>query len=355
MAVLSCSACSSERAEKSTTGDTSESSDSSELTEREELDRYVLEPPRLSLKEAMSTYLPAARSDGAQIRSADYLEAGIKAMNHRDYESAELILCELIKRDPENGKAYQERGRARLNGVNPRDSEALEDFKEALRLGVKDVVLYDNLARVYDGKKSPTRAIAILSEGLGQFPRSCLLLQNRAAQYLELKNVEMAIADYNKILAIDPRNSYIYLVRGQLFESLGRDQEALSDYKNAITYERKSIPIQLGLQLRKARGVLLGKTGKHKEAVDQLGEAIATDRSDDEAYRLRGLEYEALEDYPRALSDYDKSIELAPDFARESYVCRARVYELIGKKDQAAKDREKARHLKETPAERPVY
>ncbi|MGD9684888.1 MAG: tetratricopeptide repeat protein [Candidatus Obscuribacterales bacterium] len=349
LAALSCSACSPERTEPSTTGD------AGRISDREELDRYVLEPPRLSLKEALSSYLPAAAFSNAQIRSSDYLEAGIKAMNRRDYESAELILCELIKRDPKNGKAYQERGRARLNGVNPRDSEALEDFREALRLGVKDVVLYDYIARVYDGKKSPAKAIEILSEGIEQFPGSCLLHQNRAAQYLELENVDMALADYNKILAIDPRDSYIYLVRGQLYESLGRNQEALSDYKNAIIHERKSIPIPLGLQLRKARGALLGKTGKHAEAVEQLSEAIAKDLSDDEAYRMRGLEYEALKNYPEALADYDRSIELAPDFARDSYVCRARVYEIMGRKDLAEKDREKARSLKEAPAERPVY
>lgn len=348
-AVLSCASCAADRPEHSTTSDTAQNS------QREDLDRYVMEPPRLSLKEALSRYRASDRGAGVQLRSEDYLEAGINAMNQRDYESAELILCEAIQRNPTNGKAYKERGRARLNGVNPRDDEALKDFKEAIELGVTEVVVYDYMARVYDGKKIPTKAIEILSEGLEKFPRSCLLLQNRAAQYLELKNVDMALSDYERILAIDPRNSYIYLVRGQLFESLGRNQEALADYKQAITHEKKSIPIPLGLQLRKARGVLLGKTGKHREAVEQLSDAIGKDRSDDESYRLRGLEYEALEDYASALSDYTRSIDLAPDFARDSYVCRARVYEMMGKKDLAASDREKARSLKEAPAERPVY
>lgn len=349
LAVLGCASCSSDRTEQGTAGDTGQKSD------REGLDRYVIEPPRLSLEEALSRYLASYKGAGIQIRSDDYLQAGITAMNHRDYDSAELILCEVIKRDPTNGIAYKERGRARLNGVNPRDDEAMEDFKEALRLGVTEVVVYDYMARVYDGKKIPIKAIEILSEGLEKFPRSCLLLQNRAAQYLELKNVDRALSDYERILAIDPRNSYIYLVRGQLFESLGRNQEALADYKNAITHEKKSIPIPLGLQLRKARGVLLGKTGKHREAVEQLSDAIGKDRSDDESYRLRGLEYEALEDYSRALSDYSRSIELAPDLARESYDCRARVYEIMGKSDLAARDREKSRSLEEAPAERPVY
>lgn len=338
LAVLGCASCSSDRTEQGTAGDTGQKSD------REGLDRYVIEPPKLNLKDALSKY-----------PSTDYFKSAIEAMNHRDYDPAELILCEVIKRDPTNGIAYKERGRARLNGVNPRDDEAMEDFKEALRLGVTEVVVYDYMARVYDGKKIPRKAIEILNEGLEKFPRSCLLLQNRAAQYLELENVDMALGDYNKIIEIDPGDSYIYLVRGQLYESLGRNREALSDYKNAIACEKKSVPVPLSLELRKARGVLLGKTGKHREAVEQLSEAIEKDRSDDESYRLRGLEYEALECYPEALADYNRSIELAPEFARDSYDCRARVYEIMGKKDLAEEDRQKARSLRDAPAERPLY
>jgi tetratricopeptide (TPR) repeat protein len=57
-------------------------------------------------------------------------------------------------------------------------------------------------------------------------------------------------------------------------------------------------------------------------------------------YAIRGEAYLQKADYPHALEDYDKAIELAP-FA-QAFANRAEVLERMGRMDDADRDRERA-------------
>jgi tetratricopeptide (TPR) repeat protein len=52
----------------------------------------------------------------------------------------------------------------------------------------------------------------------------------------------------------------------------------------------------------------------YREAIEELSLAIAADPTFALAYNARGFAYYLLREYPRALADFDKAIELNPGY-----------------------------------------
>jgi tetratricopeptide (TPR) repeat protein len=62
------------------------------------------------------------------------------------------------------------------------------------------------------------------------------------------------------------------------------------------------------------RGEHLLKAGHYREAIDELSAAISVDSIFPSAYNSRGFAYFMLRNYTRAITDFDKAIELKPGF-----------------------------------------
>lgn len=62
------------------------------------------------------------------------------------------------------------------------------------------------------------------------------------------------------------------------------------------------------------------------------------------AYNGRGNGYLGLEQYKKAISDYNEAIRLKPDYAY-AYGNRALAYDKLGKSSKAVQDRKKMKEL----------
>jgi len=94
--------------------------------------------------------------------------------------------------------------------------------------------------------------------------------------------------------------------------------------------------------------------GNHKEAIKRLTEALKYDAEDNEPLRLRGIEFQRLQNYKQALADFSEAIETAPD-TTANYELRASLYDKLGETNLAKKDRREGQRLHDVPAEKPVY
>ena len=79
---------------------------------------------------------------------------------------------------------------------------------------------------------------------------------------------------------------------------------------------------------------LMMNYGKFDEAIDAFDKAIKYDKSNCEAYYLRGCAKINAKRYKEALVDLERAIELKPDYA-DAYFNMGRVYYILQDEDKA--------------------
>ncbi|MCC7527755.1 MAG: tetratricopeptide repeat protein [Candidatus Melainabacteria bacterium] len=316
--------------------------------------RSLLDYPAKTLRQGLLEYQPR-QYEGHRPTANAYFAAANAALDARDYGSAEVLLDEVIRLEPANGRAYYLRGRARCNAFSQKDQEALADLKKAVSLGVVNSSIYEYQARIYDGAKQKDKAVEALTQAIKLSPRDQKFYRWRASLYFDSGNKKQAKTDYDKAISLDPESPYLRLLRAQLLESMARYDEALADYAKAAEYDSgRDRVLKRGAAL-KGWAVLLKKMGKSADAIVVLNKGIAMDKSDDELLKLRGDNYAALKKFDAAIKDYSKAIELGPSISGAVFVARGRAYHAIGRDDLAQKDSLEAKNLSDAPAERPVY
>ncbi len=291
---------------------------------------------------------PSMRSDPQQ-----YMLLVEKAIAVSDFKTAYQAASKAIALNPHLAEAYLMRGKSRYLMSHGNQSESVRDLQTAIKLNPRIGDAYEYLGMIYDSQKEYRKSIDALSAGLRQYPRSSSLLECRASVYGTLGESEKALNDYTALIKCMPRRTSNYIKRATQLERMGRYKEALNDYTDAITLNRKPDLVTCDSYKKKAR--LLSKLGRHQEAIDALSKLIELDDSDDDALRLRGDEYKFLNQFSKAIADYSKAIEASPQYARSSYESRAIAYDALGKSDLAEKDRQSARKLEQTQAEKPVF
>ncbi len=352
-ASLLVAACSGE-AEKQQSTIAQSSSPASSVGEKQGHLRSLLEFPAKTLRQSLLEYQPK-QFVGYPPTARAYFAAADAALNARDYGSAEVLLDEVIRREPANGYAYHLRGRARCNAFSQKDQEALADLKKAISLGVVNSSIYEFQARIYDGAKQREQAIEALTKAIKLNPSDQKFYRWRASLYFDSGKKKQAKADYDKAISLDPKGPYLRLLRAQLLESMARYDEALADYAKAAEYDSgRDRVLKRGAAL-KAWSVLLMKLGRYEEAITVVNKGIAMDKSDDELIKLRGDNYAALKKYDAAIKDYSRAIELGPSISGAVFVARGRAYHAIGRDDLAQKDSLEAKKLSDAPAEKQVY
>ncbi len=93
-----------------------------------------------------------------------------------------------------------------------------------------------------------------------------------------------------------------------------------------------------------SRGAAFMRTGNHKTARSDFDRAIEIDPDYYRAYHLRGLAREIDGDDAGALNDFNRAIALKPDYGA-AYHSRATLHTKMGQTDQAAEDIRMVTHL----------
>ncbi len=124
-----------------------------------------------------------------------------------------------------------------------------------------------------------------------------------------------AVDHFTHALAINGQLPDAYLQRGNAHHALGELDQALSDYTTAAEMKPELAPAA-------QNGIAMIYIERHDvpHALERLNKAIALKPSI-EAYYERGQIFEGQGDHQKAIEDYDKAVDLAPD---APYVYRAR-------------------------------
>jgi len=121
-----------------------------------------------------------------------------------------------------------------------------------------------------------------------------------------------------------------------------RKQEATAAYDKTINELSAVEWVERGLA--PADSELWSNAAAMKEAIYANSKAIEIDPNFAEAYNLRGLAYDMLDDHKQAIKDYNKAIALNPKF-EWAYLNRSMAHHDLGNETQAIKDMQKAEEL----------
>ena len=156
-----------------------------------------------------------------------------------------------------------------------------------------------------------------------------------------LTRYKEAIDDYTKTLSLKRYIADAHASRGDVYHALGDIPRAITDYTASIRKRKNALVMS-------KRAQIFLETGKVDEALTDYNYIIKR-RPSAIAYYNRGNAYsqkflrlhEAEETVKRALSDFDKAIELAPQFAI-AYLSRGDVYKHLGQQKSKNEDYAKA-------------
>jgi import receptor subunit TOM70 len=116
-------------------------------------------------------------------------------------------------------------------------------------------------------------------------------------------------------------------MRGTFFFLMGRSEEAYSDYEKSLEFEPKCVNT-----LIKIACLMMEK--ENGQGIDQalrwFERALQIDENDADIFYHRGQVYFLVQDYTKALADYNRSIELDDEFAF-SHIQRAVSLYRLGK------------------------
>ncbi len=153
-----------------------------------------------------------------------------------------------------------------------------------------------------------------------------------------------AIGDWDLGVLADPENPVWYWKRAIACKRVGgREQQAVDDARKAIELSSKRPEFKNKLMFFKyteadalqVRGDFLGSITVLDQMIQELGNEICVAPF----YLLRAQAYAKLGKNQEALADANKTIELIPTWSR-AYNVRAEIYQTLGDKDKAQKDRD---------------
>jgi tetratricopeptide (TPR) repeat protein/S1-C subfamily serine protease len=178
-------------------------------------------------------------------------------------------------------------------------------------------------------------------EDLKKFHSSILQLQSVVYRYLE--NYEQALTVINQAISLFPNNPNHYNEKYVVLSRLKRYDEGLAAITQAIDLAPRAAWYS-------NRGNLYSDLQKYELALSDYNKAININPNYAKAYLNRGNLYHNQQKYELALADYNKAIKINPNLV-EAYYNRGSLYSDLQKYELALSDYNKAIELDSNLAE----
>ena len=264
------------------------------------------------------------------------LREGNKFRDEGNHGRAAELFTEAIELNPENFLAWNNRGWAYAEQREYK--RAMEDFNKAIELNANSEFPYLGRGWVYNQQKKFAEAVKEYSKAIELNPKYAISWNNRGAAKSWLNQMREAVADYNKAVELNPSYAKAYENRGKAYSALGDYEKSAEDRQRSEQLKWSNKHADKAIE----KALELQKRGDFKGALKLLNDAAKLYPDNQYVYVNRGNIYsDSLQNYERALADYNKTIEINPQFSWP-YFNRALVYRKLNRNDDALTDYQKA-------------
>jgi tetratricopeptide (TPR) repeat protein len=275
---------------------------------------------------------PIIDTNGNRVSTAIGISSG-------DYEGAIADYSQAIALNPKNSLYYD--NRARAYNHQGRYKEAIADYSQAIKLRPKDADLYLRRAYTYANMGDKNRSIIDFQNAESRMnPQSSNEYAGRGEiRYSELKKYIEAASDYTKAIELDPGNNELYTSRAKIYVELKKDSLAIADYTQAIYLNADAARSNYF-----ERGIIYHRLNDYSKAIADYNLAAPNQCVDGYSVMVceqRGLAKIELGDNKGALFDFDQILD-AGYSSSEYYYARGVARQNVGNKEGAEQDYQKA-------------
>ncbi len=272
----------------------------------------------------------------------------LRACTYKDTQNPKEALADLNKAialSPNSAKAYLKRARIlfvlteNLSGGDYL-KQARADLKRSIELDGTQAEAFDYQGIWLSTEGKYQEAISSFSKAISLNNNDYRYFSHRASAYRTVNELEKALSDMDRLVVLRPNVSQGWITRAETLEQMKRYDDALASYERAVKLDQNKG------DSRKARARLNLRIGKYKDAIVDLDFLVKLSPADDEHYWNRGLAWQGLKQYDRALKDFNTAIDFNPQLP-SYYDSRAKLYSLRGEKSQAAQDKRRADKLRQ--------
>ncbi len=199
---------------------------------------------------------------------------------------------------------------------------AISQYNQALQLNSRNPKIYYQRGLAYSQLENYAGAITDYTQAININLNYVKAYEQRGLAHYQLGEYTAAVADYTEAIRINPHVASIYKNRAEAREQIGDRQGAIEDYSQAVKIDpHYAIADQ--------------ECGFADENLEAETELIEPDNA--LAYKNRGDAYLDLEEYEKAIADYNRAINLNIHDA-DVYYNRGQVLLEIGDKQLAIMD-----------------
>jgi tetratricopeptide (TPR) repeat protein len=249
-----------------------------------------------------------------------------------DFAGAIADFTKMIEINPKNARAYNYRGAAKTQYRKP-----------PVKIPVSIPIIDADGNRVntaigisssgdYEG------AIVDYSQAIALNPKNSLYYDNRARAYNYKRRYKEAIADYSQAIKFRPKDTDLYLRRAYTYAAMGDESKSIIDFQNA---ESRMNPQNSSEYARRGE-IRYSNLKKYLEAANDYTKAIELDPGSNELYATRAKIHVELKRDSLALADYTQAIHLNADDARNNYFERGAIYHRLNDYSKAIADYNRA-------------
>ena len=198
-----------------------------------------------------------------------------------------------------------------------RFADAVADLKSAIERKPNAYQAYVNLAQAYRRLNKLDLALEQMHHAVQLEPGLAHLYRLRARLYLDRNEPVLALGDFDQAIERENTNSPYqvddYVERGRLLLASGRHADALHSFDAALALQMHH-PLALRL-----RAETLFRLGRFEEVIKACDRYLETGKPLESVYRGRGLARAELGQYPGAIEDFTKALELHPTAVVQAY------------------------------------
>jgi tetratricopeptide (TPR) repeat protein len=225
---------------------------------------------------------------------------------------------------------------------------AISDLETSIRLGGDPAKNYFRLADAYYHTHNFSKAEENFSKSLEYNTDYLDALFGRALNLQRSNQLSKANAAYNELTRKNPHYTNAYIGSGLTYEGLHEPVLALEQYRRALSVESRNMKGPSAVDeffVHRTCARLYTETGQVRRALSEYDKLIELAPADPFLYKARGTVYLDRADFERAIKDFDKALSLKDAPSMQLFSLRGMCYLNQGKFQRALIEFDKAAAL----------